>query len=453
MSILQYPETATNTELQVWNNAAFDGKEFEGFSFPVKSSWSSIHSTDSLRSDSTKENLSPAALNSSPVPAKNKNSKGFDEPEDERKIDLEIRQIEDQIKRLTSKLESLRLQKAAAAAKTVERRGRIVPAKFMELKQSSQSSAVKIIEETPKTKVAMAAPAMRRGMSLGPAEIFAGGGRFSSIRPGKANIANATTAVPATQSRRKSCFWKLDGVDEVKAVSERKKTLSLSPKSKRIGGRCDSVQGSKQAATVTLGTRKSGAVAALVQPRKLFKEGEKSVPNKKAVKPGRMIASRYNNNNGGNSVGVDARKRSLPENDKDNDGGKRWDKRRASSLRGSGQGSEVRVKKRWEIPAQVVMCKKKNEEVEVEVEEEKEERNNAGVSGVLLRKIRTLRYLNESPRDSGAAKRVADLNGKRSYFCPDGDNDDGDEDNHEMEEDEEESVCQVLSFDDDDDGC
>ncbi|MED6169337.1 hypothetical protein PIB30_020469 [Stylosanthes scabra] len=438
MSILQYPETATNTELQVWNNAAFDAKEFEGFSFPMKASWSSIHS-----SDSTKENLSPSALNSTPVPAKN--NKGFDETQ----IDHEIRQIEDQIKQLTSKLESLRLQKAAA--KTVERRGRIVPAKFMELKQGSQSSAVKIVQETPKTKVTMAAPAMRRGVSLGPAEIFAGGRRFSSIRPGKANIANATTPAPATQSRRKSCFWKLDGVDELKAVSERKKTLSLSPKSKRTAGKFDLVQGSKQAATVTLGTRKSGAVAALVQPRKLFKEGEKSVPNKKAAKPGRMVASRYNNNNGGNSVGVDAaRKRSLPENDKDDDGGKRWDKRRSSSLRGSGQGSEVRVKKRWEIPAQVVMCKKKNENDNGdEEEEEKEEKNNAGVSGMLLRRIRTLRCPNESPRDSGAAKRVADLEGKRSYFCPEGG--DEDDDDHEMEL--EESVCQVLSFDDDDDGC
>jgi hypothetical protein len=48
-----------------------------------------------------------------------------------------------------------------------------------------------------------------------------------------------------------------------------------------------------------------------------------------------------------------------------------------------GLGSEIRVKKRWEIPIEkIVSC--------VDV---------------------------GSPRDSGAAKRVDELKGKRSYFC------------------------------------
>jgi hypothetical protein len=48
-----------------------------------------------------------------------------------------------------------------------------------------------------------------------------------------------------------------------------------------------------------------------------------------------------------------------------------------------GLGSKIRVMKRWEIPIEkIVLC--------VDV---------------------------GSPRDSGAAKRVAELNGKRSYLC------------------------------------
>ncbi|KAK7302695.1 hypothetical protein RJT34_13591 [Clitoria ternatea] len=83
---------------------------------------------------------------------------------------------------------------------------------------------------------------------------------------------------------------------------------------------------------------------------------------------------RYNNRQCG-----DVRKRSLPEN---------------------GEGSEVRVKKRWEVP-----------------NKSSEEEQEQGVSGmVFLPKIKTLKCVNESPRDSGVVKRVAELVGKKSYF-------------------------------------
>ncbi|KAK7322603.1 hypothetical protein VNO77_25991 [Canavalia gladiata] len=339
---LQYPETNNNsTQLQVWNNAAFD--DGNNLFIPMKISWSS---------ECSKENLSPTALNSSPKPSKPKpkktsttKTKGFSS--DDRNLDEEIKEIESEIKRLTTRLDALRLEKAKRSVAVAEKRvGRVVPAKFMEPKQNVVVSK-KSLEETPKPKVNW-----RRGMSLGPAEI-------------------AVASVPATtQNRRKSCFWKLPEIDE---EEERGKTV----------GRVN--------LTATLGSRKYAKKkeeVMVVQPRKLFSEREKSasVSNKKALKPGRMVASRYN------QCG-DARKRSLPEN---NNG-----------------GSEIRVKKRWEIP------NKSEEEEEV----------------VLLQKIKTLRCVNESPRDSGAAKRVAELVGKRSYFCTD-----------------ENDVCQSLSFAEEEEG-
>ncbi|KAK7243332.1 hypothetical protein RIF29_38125 [Crotalaria pallida] len=449
MSILQYPEKGTTKDnstqlLQVWNNAAFDGKEEEEeeeeelqlSSFPMNKK---KKKTCSCSSDCSKENLNPNSPSSPPVSGT------------ERKIEDEIEEIENEIKRLSSRLEELRLEKAAAAANAkmiVEKKGRIVAAKFMEPKQvaGEESAAKNKIEETPKARDKVnnnnnnnTMMMRRRGLSLGPAEI---------ARSRKADV--AVTPVPATQSRRKSCFWKLPEVDE------RRESLSVSV---GVGaGRMKKIQGQRQAATTNFGgsgkfVKKEDGVLELVQPRKLFKEGEKSVPNKKLLKPGRVVASRYNqigNQSSGNSVaikrsgqpsaskfplcvgtkeksdslcGSTAGKRLLPENDKDDNCG-RCDKRRASS---------VRMKKRWEIPAEVVVY-------ESEEEEEKKKplllssssSSVPDMSDVLLPKIRTLRYATESPRDSGAAKRVAELTGKRSYFCPD--------------KDPEESVCQVLSF-------
>jgi hypothetical protein len=128
----------------------------------------------------------------------------------------------------------------------------------------------------------------------------------------------------------------------------------------------------------------------IVQPKKLF-EGEKSA--KKVMKQGRVVASRYNS-------GGDVRKRSFCENNN------------------KGLGSEIRVKKRWEIPIEEV-----------------------NVNGfVMLPKISTLRRVDDgSPRDSGAAKRVVELNGKKSYFCDE-------EEDSVMVDEQEGFVCQVLNF-------
>ncbi|BAT92743.1 hypothetical protein LR48_Vigan05g089100 [Vigna angularis] len=324
-------------DIQVWNNAAFDDHGDDAF-FPMKTSWSS--------SECTKENLSPTALNSSPKPKKNTKTKAFAlSSDDNRNIDDEIEAIEREITRLTTRLDALRLEKAKRGKRVV---GRAVPAKFMEPRPNA--AVLRKLEETPKTKVKSTNNnhnAWRRGMSMGPAEI---------------------AATPAsTQSRRKSCFWKLPEIEE----ESRAKTVGRVKKKEE-----------------------SWVVQGQIQARKMFeREKVKSVceSNKKTVKQGRMVASRYNG-------GGDVRKRSLPEG-----------------------GNEIRVKKRWEIP-------KNGEE---------EEAVSSMVAGevMVLPKIKTVKCVNESPRDSGAAKRVAELVGKRPYFCTD-----------------ENDVCQVLNFVEEEEG-
>lgn len=198
---------------------------------------------------------------------------------------------------------------------------------------------------------------------------------------------------------------KLQGIDE-----EKVKSCSLSPKSRRVAAK------SRQAVT-TIGSRKTvkkeDAVLSSVQPKKLFRDGEKSAPNKKAVRPGRVVASRYNQASA-------VRKRSLPEND--GDAGKRVEKKRSLSIgKMRANEGEGRVKKRWEIPSEIVVH---SSSVEGEKSPEPE---CAVVAPCLLPRLRIARC-NESPRGSGPAKKVAELVGRKSYFA----SDDG--------------VCQALSY-------
>lgn len=427
MSVLRYPDTLNGQELQIWNNAAFDNGESED-STVMKGSWTnlkSVYMNQSLESDCSKENLSPL-LNKSPVSSlkscvpnkplqvnsstKNSQMKQLksvskeEETRDERKIDSEIEEIEKEISRLSSRLEALRLEKIDIKTKAIEKRGRFVPAKFMEQKHVKKSEE-NLLSGT-KSKLS------RRGMSLGPAEIFSAGKSRPSL--GKPEI---ITPVLSIQNRRKSCFWKLQEIDELKVTKERGKSLSLSPKSRKAAA-------SKIQAVTTVGSKKivkkEDNVLSLIQPRKLFKEGEKSV-SKKPLKPGRMVASRYNQ-----ITNDAARKRSWPDNDKQESN--RCDKRRASreNLVNSGRNQKtesIRVKKKWEIPGEVVVYKGSPQSI-------------SKMSDVLP-KIRTVQCDEQSPRDSGAAKRVAELVGRKSFFS--------------IEEEEEENgfVCQALRFDDD----
>ena len=430
MSVLQYPDTLNGQELQIWNNAAFDNGESED-STAMKGSWAnlkSVYMNQSLESDCSKENLSPR-LNKSPTSSlkscvpnkplqvnssiKNSQMKQLksvskeEETRDERKIDIEIEEIEKEISRLSSRLEALRLEKIDIKTKAIEKRGRFVPAKFMEQKHMKKSEENLLSAAKSKPN--------RRGMSLGPAEIFSAGKSRPSL--GKPEI---ITPVLSIQNRRKSCFWKLQEIDELKVTKERGKSLSVSPKSRKTAA-------PKVQAVTTVGSKKTvkkeDNVLSLIQPRKLFREGEKSV-SKKPLKPGRMVASRYNQ-----ITNDAARKRSWPDNDKEESN--RCDKRRTSreNLVNSGRNQKtesIRVKKKWEIPSEVVVNKGSPPSI-------------AKMSDVLP-KIRTVQCVDQSPRDSGAAKRVAELVGRKSFFSIE---------EEEEEEEEEGFVCQALRFDDD----
>ncbi|XP_052178816.1 uncharacterized protein LOC127792382 [Diospyros lotus] len=444
MNILQYPEGMNALDLQIWNNAVFDNGESEDTAITRRSSLSplktiSVNRSESLGSVSSKENQSPVAGKSSvsiKTPAQVKplqsngvigNSQGKPmnplpkksligneaQVRDERKIDAEIEEIQMEISRLSSRLEALRLEKAEQKLKALERRGRVIPAKFMEQKQNGKNS--------DGTKL------QRRGVSLGPAEILAAA-KFR--QQGKHEI----TPVQAMQSRRKSCFWKLQDIEEEKPTKERGKSLSISPKTRKTISKAQA----RQAAT-TVGPKKGlkkedgHGILSTIQPKKLFKDGEKSAPAKKPVKPGRFVASRYAVQSTVNSA---VRKRSFPENGKDDS--KRCDKKRVSSSgRSSGslpeinqsQETETMMKKKgWEIPGEVEIDRKlKDDQIETPL--------SASKMPDLLPRIRTLRSAIDSPRDSGPAKRISELIGRKSYFGHD------DED-----EEAEPPICQSLSF-------
>ncbi|XP_076944117.1 uncharacterized protein LOC143614616 [Bidens hawaiensis] len=381
MSVLnEYPEVINNKDLQIWNNSAFDdGGESETFnscSNPIKSpSWLAKKpvSSDSLDSSfSSKENQSPIGYSkpkSSVLVNPLHESKLFNSCSVKiDKTDEEI-EIENEIRRLVAKLESIRAERAEKNVKVVEKQGKLVVNKKI---QESSFSGNKI---------------PRRGFSLGPNEIMsATGSGLKSKQSG---------ATPMTQNRRKSCFWKLDDIDEEKCRVSRGKNSSM-----------------RQAVT-TVGSRKTikkdDSILGSIQPKKLF--GDQSVPAKKPAKPGRVVPSRYNQA----TVNSSMKKKSLTEN---------VDRKPCG-------GTEGRVKKKWDIPSVIVIPKRLNLDVNMdECENVNEECVDVVKPEVLLPRIRVVRYVEEAGRDSGPAKRVAELVGKKSYF-------------------DEATDCQKLSFDED----
>ncbi|KAK8562524.1 hypothetical protein V6N13_018891 [Hibiscus sabdariffa] len=436
MSVLQYPDSFHVPDLQVWNNAAFDNGESEDAN-AVKVSWSNLDSgslNQSQESDGSKENQSPLWVKS-PVSFKSAASLGKpcsknvtgnprepfsakmksgeeEKKRDEKKIDMEIEEIEKEVARLSSKLEALRLEKAEYSARSIAMRGRTVPAKFMEPKQSIKNlETVKKIEDP---LFSSAKPKLnRRGVSLGPAEII------SATKSKQFLKQEFTTPVQSIQSRRKSCFFKLQDIDEGKATRERGKSLSLSPKSRRTVSKVIAPKPAATTAGAKRAVKKDEGLLSTILPKRLFKDGQKPGTAKKPLKPGRVVCSRYNqipNQSNGSFTVNDSRKQETNKHDK----------RRVSNERivdsCKNEKSESRVKKKWEIPSEVIILKGETQE---ESPQSIDEIND-------LPKIRTVRVWSESPRDSGPAKRVAELMGRKSYFS--------------MEEETEDSVCQALSF-------
>ncbi|KAI3765574.1 hypothetical protein L2E82_15612 [Cichorium intybus] len=404
MSVLgEHPDAIINEkDLQIWNNAAFDnGADSESLnsnnlikppSWFVKKPLSINRSSDSFdsinSSFSSKENQIPPGLSKTsgvalhPLhqskPLKNLpiglSKSGLPENSEE-KTDEEI-EIENEINRLFARLEAIRLEK----------QGKTVAAKFKE-PLKNKDSGVKKMEQSgfSTTKI------KRRGFSLGPGEIM------SATNPRSKQ--SGTTPIQSTQNRRKSCFWKLEEIEEEGIGFSRGKARQA----------ITSI-GSKKP------TKKDDLILGSIHPKKLF--GEQSVPAKKPLKPGRVIPSRYNQA----TVTSSLRKKSAMD-----------------SIIGKPRGTDGRVKKKWEIPGEIVVPKK------LDLDDDYSENGYGDLAGSIdvvvqelvpemLPRIRAVRCGDEPGRDSGPAKRVAELVGKKSYFggCVD-----------------EERVCQILSFEED----
>ncbi|KAI3928292.1 hypothetical protein MKW98_023893 [Papaver atlanticum] len=431
--MLQYPENINLPDVQIWNNAAFDNNS----SSIKEGSCCSLqkpnlgNGSKSLKLDSITENITPLSCKS-PVRSKSplsvkplhpngaiENSSQQKKPlkllfkqgllpqppsqtiskteNDESKIDAEIESIEAEISRLSSKLESLRLEKAA-------------------LKQKPKSSVVFQKELQKISSLTANSRIRQRGFSLGPSEILG----MRSQNTGKPE----KTAIQSTLNRRKSCFFKLPEITEEKGLKGKGgKSSSLSPKS-----RLSKIQSSRQSLT-TIGSKKSERIGNVnvssIQPKKLFQEEAKSVTAKKPIKPGRVIASRYNQTP---TQSKEIRKMSLPGINKDI--GKGLDNRRATmatNVYDAGFARNQKTASRTKTPLAVrneALCDKNSEDFPppstLKIDD-------------LLPRIRTLRCKNETPRDSGPAKKVIDLVGRTCFGAE--------------EINVESSICQALSFD------
>lgn len=332
MSVLPCEDELDATELQTWNAPTFiDDLRQSGVTTWSSSRTDSVNLSQSLRSDEcSKENRSPNGenrnslvkiLNVSPSPVYNcEESSGKD-------VDVEIEEIEKEISRLSVKLVALRLEK-------VEKNIRDLDMNSVKIGKTVRSAV--------------------RGVSLGPMEIA------SNVKFHPLTKTQTTTPIISVQNRRKSCFWKLQEIDELKVTKDRRKSLSNSPKSRKAAARN---QPQRQAVTTVgskKGVKKEGVILS-IQPKKLFgEEGERSILTKKPVKSGRIIASRYH------QINTSAARKSNEEG----------------------------------------MDKSFLDKTPLKM----------GRATEVLPKMKARRCLEESSKDLGCAKRVSELVGKRGYF-------------------------------------
>ncbi|EHA8591165.1 hypothetical protein COCNU_scaffold035423G000020 [Cocos nucifera] len=551
MSLIHFPDAVNSKNLQVWNNTVFDDAAGGSDGAAAKLPWSALqpisaNQSESLDFDPCKENRSPTPVyDKTPISKKSstalkpalsgKSSKvSFKEVAqiNDESIDDEIEEIEKEIRRLSSRLEALRVKKAERDSRVAaaRRHGRIVPAKFMDPKQSTMkilempasknmeqspssaklrqrcgslgpleiiassskvldlkqsstknlgsSSALKKIGESPAS-----ARLQRRGVSLGPLEIH------ESIRSRQLKALDGTT-LRSVQIHKKQGFWKLEGIQEEKGEKRRSspksrpstaakasvprkgatttiatkkvaesptnatlqrrgvslgpseiamsarsrqirkiqevkekgmkaekqgRSLSTSPRSRRSSAAAKVSDLRKGIATVGAKkpVKKEQGSLTILKPKVLFHEGKNTIPAKRPSKNtrARVVASRYSlatTRVAGDEPGSSRRKWSLPELGMDETTGSLQGSR--GSAHESHEDLDVQMNRGGEISS----------EVEGNVDHLLAVGENSPPSimkiAESLPKIKTLRCINESPRDSGCAKRVAELVGKRPVF-------------------------------------
>ncbi|KAL5730675.1 hypothetical protein ACHQM5_003472 [Ranunculus cassubicifolius] len=352
---------------------------------------------------------------------------------DDGEIDVEIEEIEMEISRLSSKLEALRVRKVENGLKSRKKIENLASKKSIVTEEGAGN-----VMENRKRKF------LGRDLNLGASEIKADNRSQITYKLQK------NLSIQSRQIRRKSCFPKLQNVDKekvagnrdslglsksvrskamvepqvssVQVMQSRKKpallniqelnedkvtkqrggrSLSLSPESRLTVA---TIQESRRRLT-TVGGKKPGkdiAILSSIQPKTLFKGGI-SVGSKKPVKNARVIASRYNQVSSQKS---ERRKWSLPGDNKEN---VEQSRDFAEDLDLNQMSASRRVKKQWEIPSEVIMHHSFGESPPPPP-------SSFSKMADIIPKIRINKCAKGSPRDSGPAKRVVELVGRKSYF-------------------------------------
>ncbi|KAK8952072.1 hypothetical protein KSP39_PZI003311 [Platanthera zijinensis] len=387
--------------LKIWDNAAFNAL-FADYPAGAKSS---------LPLQPISTNLLHLPNFSSPYKEKSsKKPERHDMPSipNDGDVDADIEEVEKEIRRLSLKLGALRIKKAEMdlrASAAAARRGRIIPAKFMVQKPPPVS---KKMEESP-------ARLGRRGLSLGPLEIqgSAAKSRFQKLEGIKEENtpSNPLPCVNRGRTRKSwlqeessmpSCFrrrgvslgpseiasgarfrlpCKLE--EEIAKTEKAQKSLSVSPRSRKP---TISTMSELRNGIATVGAKKpvkkEDSIIGSLKPKNLFQDTQNPVskPLKKASM--RTVPSRYSLSTARNmEPEKKQRKWSLPEPPEN----------RSLFLEGDSANEEPL------LPAS----------------------SPPSITKVtaMLPKIRTVRNMAGSPRDSGrAAKRAAELAGKKSHF-------------------------------------
>lgn len=391
------------TNLQIWDNAAFDDV-------------APLQPISLNLDDPIKENRSPSRSKPKPKPGAGD-------------IDAEIAEIEGEISRLSKKLEALKIKKARtlAASKTptpgpTKRGGggRIIPAKFLNLETPPPPPPPRPLASSSK-KTTTQESGRRRGLSLGPMDIYRHATPFRA--PPKPSFQKLGGIKEEEKSKEKE-KEKETGKEKNLASARRRgmslgpseilrrdgsgRSLSISPKTRKpMNSRVSELR--KGISTVL--PKKSvkmdeGSISGIIKPKTLFEEKKRPLKNAKV----RIVASRYD------EAGNKRRKWSLPEDNEkkvEEKSAAANRKKRALSLGGV---NAIRLKE------------------EMEMERTPPPSITKIAEG--LPKIRTLRGVVESPRDSGCAKRVAELVGRKSCFAED-------------DKGSRSSSCQSLSFEED----
>ncbi|KAK1305277.1 hypothetical protein QJS10_CPB11g01002 [Acorus calamus] len=407
-------------DLQIWDNAAFDGcdggSNRESSWLPLQS-LSVNQSSESLDPDSMKENRSP-------IPAKpnhplkvhfRQDSNGGDR--DTASIDSEIEEIEAEIGRLATRLAALRIKKAEVEMKAAKRTPMTDRRGFslgpMEIASSIVGSlSVKKLQEIKEEEVTKMSTKKKkkteRQRSFSPESRPSITRRSAISTVGPVRTTAREHPIPGPASARPSRRGLTLGPSEI-AATRKKLSFQMSEEDKELLSNVDRK------------CRRKSSFVGLPESEEesLGGAGPKSRPSAtggsvKSAK-GRVVASRYSKITVGS--GSNRRKWSLPE--KDNGDAKMDVKKRALSV-GKSQASLLEKK------MSRITGKGKGEVHPIN--------DSPSITRVAesLPKIRTIRCTVVSPRDSGRAKRVAELIGRKSYFT--------------AENELGESTCQTLAF-------